>query len=108
MQDSLFYLQQQGKSPGTSKDWVLDQQELEAAFSSKTKMIILNTPNNPFGKVMYLHGLASTACCVCACTHMKPEISGQLANAITDYSFGLFVPHCGVVPGVDQQLLGRQ
>ena len=59
------------------------------------------------GKVMYTcmdrHQLYAVS--VLACTHMKP---GQLDNAITDYSFGLFVPHCGVVPGVDQQLLGRQ
>ena len=43
---------QQGKFPGQSKDWVLDPGELEAAFSSKTKMIIVNNPNNPLGKVI--------------------------------------------------------
>ncbi len=32
-------------------DWVLDFDALEAAFSSKTKAIIINTPNNPTGKV---------------------------------------------------------
>ncbi|CAG9823319.1 unnamed protein product [Phaedon cochleariae] len=35
----------------TSADWVLDKAELEGLFNSKTKMIILNTPNNPLGKV---------------------------------------------------------
>ncbi|KAJ8936107.1 hypothetical protein NQ318_022929 [Aromia moschata] len=35
----------------SSADWVLDQKELESLFNSKTKMIILNTPNNPLGKV---------------------------------------------------------
>jgi len=44
-------LRPQGKYPGSSRDWALDPQELEAAFSHKTKMIILNTPHNPFGKV---------------------------------------------------------
>lgn len=34
-----------------SSDWVLDKKELEALFNDKTKAIILNTPNNPLGKV---------------------------------------------------------
>ena len=32
-------------------DWTFDPDELRAAFSSKTKAIILNSPNNPTGKV---------------------------------------------------------
>src|ERR1700687_5649577 len=32
-------------------DWSFDPQELAAAFSPQTKAIILNTPNNPTGKV---------------------------------------------------------
>jgi aspartate/methionine/tyrosine aminotransferase len=32
-------------------DWSFDPQELRRAFSSKTKAIILNSPNNPTGKV---------------------------------------------------------
>jgi aspartate/methionine/tyrosine aminotransferase len=32
-------------------DWSFDPQELAAAFGPKTKAIILNTPNNPTGKV---------------------------------------------------------
>lgn len=39
------------KYPSSSKDFVLDIDELTKAFSSKTKMIILNNPNNPTGKV---------------------------------------------------------
>ncbi|XP_046985037.1 kynurenine aminotransferase isoform X1 [Schistocerca americana] len=41
------------KAEGTvsSSDWVLDEKELEGLFNSKTKAIILNTPNNPVGKV---------------------------------------------------------
>ncbi|XP_063597511.1 kynurenine aminotransferase-like [Penaeus indicus] len=41
------------KPSGTmsSADWVLDPVELEAAFSEKTKAIIVNTPNNPLGKI---------------------------------------------------------
>ena len=32
-------------------DWTFDPQELAAAFGPKTRAIILNTPNNPTGKV---------------------------------------------------------
>jgi aspartate/methionine/tyrosine aminotransferase len=32
-------------------DWTFDERELAAAFSRNTKAIILNTPNNPTGKV---------------------------------------------------------
>ncbi|KAJ8936108.1 hypothetical protein NQ318_022930 [Aromia moschata] len=35
----------------SSADFVLDQKELENLFTEKTKAIILNTPNNPLGKV---------------------------------------------------------
>ncbi|MEO8593793.1 MAG: aminotransferase class I/II-fold pyridoxal phosphate-dependent enzyme [Candidatus Solibacter sp.] len=34
-----------------SPDWTFDPAELRAAFNAKTKAIILNTPNNPTGKV---------------------------------------------------------
>uniref|UniRef100_A0A674MED8 Kynurenine--oxoglutarate transaminase 3 n=1 Tax=Takifugu rubripes TaxID=31033 RepID=A0A674MED8_TAKRU len=40
-----------GKSSNTSADWVLDPDELASKFNSKTKAIIINTPNNPIGKV---------------------------------------------------------
>ena len=39
------------KSAMSSADWVLDDAELEAAFTPKTKLIIINSPNNPLGKV---------------------------------------------------------
>jgi aminotransferase len=32
-------------------DWSFDEKELAAAFNNKTKAIIINTPNNPTGKV---------------------------------------------------------
>jgi kynurenine aminotransferase len=32
-------------------EWTIDFAELEAAISKKTKMIVLNTPHNPIGKV---------------------------------------------------------
>ena len=41
----------QGQEYTLSSDWVWDDDELEAAFTSKTKAIVLNTPSNPLGKV---------------------------------------------------------
>ncbi|KAH8374628.1 kynurenine--oxoglutarate transaminase 3-like [Drosophila serrata] len=43
--------QTEGTGPISSADWVLDDAEFEKLFNSKTKMIILNTPHNPIGKV---------------------------------------------------------
>lgn len=39
------------KNVTSSADWVLDDDELEKLFNNKTKMFILNNPNNPLGKV---------------------------------------------------------
>jgi len=33
------------------QDWRFDHQELESAFNNRTRAIIINTPNNPTGKV---------------------------------------------------------
>jgi len=33
-------------------DWHFDEQELTKAFNNKTKAIVINTPNNPTGKVL--------------------------------------------------------
>ncbi|KAG8264253.1 Kynurenine--oxoglutarate transaminase 3 [Homalodisca vitripennis] len=45
----------------TSSDWVLDPEELESKFSSKTKAIIVNNPHNPVGKVFSLEELTFIA-----------------------------------------------
>jgi aspartate/methionine/tyrosine aminotransferase len=40
------------RPPSTSEgEWIFDERELRAAFHHHTKAIILNTPNNPTGKV---------------------------------------------------------
>ncbi|KAI5628333.1 kynurenine--oxoglutarate transaminase 3, partial [Silurus asotus] len=44
-------LKSSGKGDISSADWVLDQDELASKFNSKTKAILINTPNNPIGKV---------------------------------------------------------
>ncbi|KAE8610674.1 hypothetical protein XENTR_v10012201 [Xenopus tropicalis] len=40
-----------GNGVMSSADWTLDPEELASKFSPRTKAIILNTPNNPMGKV---------------------------------------------------------
>lgn len=42
-------------------DWSFDEKELEAAFNNNTKAIIINTPNNPTGKVFSLAELETIA-----------------------------------------------
>ncbi|KAL9989089.1 hypothetical protein ACROYT_G003598 [Oculina patagonica] len=41
----------------STKDWVLDKEELESTFSEKTRAIIINTPHNPVGKVFSMEEL---------------------------------------------------
>ncbi|ORX36918.1 pyridoxal phosphate-dependent transferase [Kockovaella imperatae] len=40
-----------GSGEKTGADWTLDIEEFRAAFTSKTKAVIVNTPHNPTGKV---------------------------------------------------------
>ena len=49
-------------APGTPQsDWWFDPEELAAAFNDKTKAIIINTPNNPTGKVFSKEELETIA-----------------------------------------------
>jgi aspartate/methionine/tyrosine aminotransferase len=42
-------------------DWVYDPRELDAAFNNRTRAIVINTPNNPTGKVFSRQELAHVA-----------------------------------------------
>jgi aspartate/methionine/tyrosine aminotransferase len=42
-------------------DWALDEDRLRAAFSEKTRLLVLNTPHNPTGKVFTAEELALLA-----------------------------------------------
>ncbi|MEZ5318195.1 MAG: aminotransferase class I/II-fold pyridoxal phosphate-dependent enzyme [Vicinamibacterales bacterium] len=39
------------REPAPGGDWTFDPDELAAAFSDRTRAIVINTPNNPTGKV---------------------------------------------------------
>lgn len=43
----------------SSADWALDMAELEAKFSDKTKLIVINTPHNPLGKIFSIEELTA-------------------------------------------------
>ncbi|BES94015.1 Aminotransferase class I and II [Nesidiocoris tenuis] len=45
----------------SSKDWKLNFEELESAFTKSTKLFILNTPHNPTGKVFTADELENIA-----------------------------------------------
>ncbi|XP_062290017.1 kynurenine--oxoglutarate transaminase 1-like isoform X1 [Scomber scombrus] len=41
----------EGNTVPFSRDWVLSAEELASKFTPRTKVIVMNTPNNPLGKV---------------------------------------------------------
>jgi kynurenine aminotransferase len=43
----------------SSSEWTFDLQELENAITSRTKMIVINTPHNPIGKIFSKEELTS-------------------------------------------------
>ncbi|CAL1701426.1 unnamed protein product [Somion occarium] len=54
----------QSKEKISSNDWTIDFEELRRAITPRTKMIIINTPHNPVGKVFTreeLEGIAALA-----------------------------------------------
>ena len=39
------------------EDWSVDREALQKAFSSKSKLVVVNTPHNPTGKIFSLEDL---------------------------------------------------
>jgi kynurenine--oxoglutarate transaminase/cysteine-S-conjugate beta-lyase/glutamine--phenylpyruvate transaminase len=63
-------------------EWRLDMKELRAAFNDKTKVLLINTPHNPTGKVMTRPELEEVAALlrdfprvVCICDEVYDQIS---------------------------------
>lgn len=59
----------------SSADWQLDPAELASKFSERTKAIVLNSPNNPLGKVTLLAMLGPGGSWV-------PHLQGSSASAL--------------------------
>ena len=49
------------KLAGDTANWKIDMDEFESKFTDKTKLVIINNPNNPLGKVFTLPELESVA-----------------------------------------------
>jgi aspartate/methionine/tyrosine aminotransferase len=54
-------LREPGPPAGLGAGWAFDPDELAAAFTDRTRAIIINTPNNPTGKVFSREELAAIA-----------------------------------------------
>lgn len=82
-----------------TQDWSVDRDELQQAFTAKTKLIVVNTPHNPTGKIFSKHDLQfiadlciqhntyalldevhSPRCCI-SCLHELCCMSGPSRNA---------------------------
>lgn len=61
-------------------DWLFDRDELQAAFSSRTRVLLLNTPHNPTGKVFTRTELEAiaTLCQAHNVTVVTDEVYDQL------------------------------
>jgi len=51
----------EGKGIKSGQDWKIDIDEFRAAFTDKTKIVIVNTPHNPVGKVFTREELTKIA-----------------------------------------------
>lgn len=51
----------EGKAVLSSGDWVLSADELASKFTPRTKAVVINTPNNPLGKVYKTEELQTIA-----------------------------------------------
>ena len=71
-------------------DWTFDEAELRAAFGPRTRAIVINTPNNPTGKVFTREELSAIAeLCL---EHDAVAITDEIYEHIT-YDGAEHVPH---------------
>nr|XP_027213333.1 kynurenine--oxoglutarate transaminase 3-like [Penaeus vannamei] len=86
------------KPSGTmsSADWILDPAELEAAFSEKTKAIVVNTPNNPLGKVKHKRQFSPQS----SNNKNHGEIQIYLSGNCNARAVGMLLTPATVAPGV--------
>lgn len=71
---------------GGRLEWTYDHAEFEAAFTSKTKMVLLNTPHNPTGKVFTRTELSAMAATI-------QKYPGVIVVADEVYEKLVFAPH---------------
>ncbi len=82
-------------------DWTFDEAELRAAFGPRTRAIVINTPNNPTGKVFTREELAAIAeLCV---EHDAIAITDEIYEHIT-YDDAEHVP-IATLPGMAERTI---
>jgi aminotransferase len=80
-------------------DWTFDEAELRRAFSDRTRAVVLNTPNNPTGKVFAREELeAIAALCV---KHGALAFTDEIYEHIT-YDGARHVP-MATIPGMEDR-----
>ncbi len=72
----VYVALQETPTPDGTVHFTYDPAELQEAFSANTKAIVINTPNNPLGKVFTLDELQEIAdlCCAYDCLAITDEI----------------------------------
>jgi aminotransferase len=72
----VYVALQETSAPDGTVHFTYDPAELQDAFSANTKAIVINTPNNPLGKVFTLDELQEIAelCCAYDCLAITDEI----------------------------------
>ena len=87
--------------PLRSPDWTFDEAELTAAFNERTRGIVINTPNNPTGKVFTRDELAAIAeLCI---AHDAIAITDEIYEHIT-YDGAAHVP-VATLPGMAERTI---
>ncbi len=80
-------------------DWTFDEGELRAAFSDRTRAVVINTPNNPTGKVFTREELERIAeLCI---RHGALAITDEIYEHLT-YDGTVHVP-MATIPGMDDR-----
>jgi aspartate/methionine/tyrosine aminotransferase len=82
-------------------DWMFDDDELRAAFGSRTRAVVINSPNNPTGKVFSRDELATIAdLCL---EHDVIAITDEIYEHIT-YDGAMHVP-IATLPGMGDRTI---
>jgi aminotransferase len=82
-------------------DWTFDEADLRSAFTDRTRAIVLNTPNNPTGKVFARSELEAIA--VLCQRHGAVAITDEIYEHIT-YDDARHVP-IATIPGMEDRTI---
>jgi kynurenine--oxoglutarate transaminase/cysteine-S-conjugate beta-lyase/glutamine--phenylpyruvate transaminase len=77
--------------------WIFDFEKLEASLSDKTRLLILNTPNNPTGKVLTIDELTRIAKILEKYPNVVVLMDEVYENIIYDY---MTLPRMASLPGM--------